>query len=679
MTPLQRYFPPAVVGICAVVLLVLLLPETDPEKELHLCEAGKIVIYDQGRPKPLDSFARTTLLQISNRQEWRNESDHMQPAIQWYLDVTSHASKFNTDSENLPAFRIENAKLRSMLNLPDQAPAQFGDKADKQTKYLYSFKDLKPSYKQIQEAGKELARADPSQLDPLETAIFELAEQAILYKERISLFESPHKVFRIENDQLLEFLLLEQRPGDYRYSLEEFSPRVPLLMREAERVRERGEDKAASELKAYEKKLLELENNLNRYFAMVTNRSDTLLVVPPSGPAGEWQSFADAGRGSDFEKVLIAYQKGNAESFNTTVREYREKQAREFPSIATKTSFETYYNHAQPFYQCIWLYFVVFFLSCLSWLGWTEPLRRGAFWLILVTLTLHTLALFARMYLLGRPLVFIHNLYGTAVFIGWMCAWVGLGSELIFRNGLGLAVGSFIGFATSILAHNMAAGDTLEVVVAVLDTNFWLATHVTIVNSGYAATMFAGVLGIVYIGVGVLSNGMDKAFSRILGQMMYGVFGFAILFSFVGTVLGGIWADQSWGRFWGWDPKENGALLIVIMNALIMHARWSGLVQARGMAVLAALGNVIVLWSWFYVNMLNVGLHKYGPLESTGAWWLMSIMGSQILIAGVGLIPMRFWRSYATLQAPEKLAAPPARPSRPEKPHGGLSTGITPA
>jgi ABC-type transport system involved in cytochrome c biogenesis permease subunit len=679
MTQLHRYFPAAVVGICAVFLFAFLLPEVDPEEELHLGEAGKIVVYDQGRPKPLDSFARTTLLQISNRQEWRDESGRMEPAIRWYFDVTSHADSHNSESENLPAFRIENPKLRSLLKLSDQSSTKPGDKSDKQTKYLYSFKALKPSYKLIHDGGKELAQSDPSQLSPLETEFLELATQAIFYNEVISLYESPHKVFRIENDQLLEFLLLEQRPGDYRYSLEEFSPRVPLLLREAERVRTRGEEK----LKAYEKKLLELESNLNRYFAMVSNRSDTLLVVPPSGPSGEWQSYAKAGQGSDFDNVLHAYAESQKatkkDEFNKTVRKYREKQAKEMPGIAAKASFESYYNHAQPFYQCIWLYFIVFVLSCFSWLGWTEPLRRGAFWLILVTLTLHSLSLFARMYLLGRPLVFIHNLYGTAVFIGWMCAWVGLGSELIFRNGLGTAVGSFIGFATSILAHNLAAGDTLEVVVAVLDTNFWLATHVTIVNSGYAATMFAGVLGIVLIGVGVLSNGMDKPLYRVLGQMMYGVFGFAILFSFVGTVLGGIWADQSWGRFWGWDPKENGALLIVIMNALILHARWSGLVQARGMAVLAVLGNVIVLWSWFYVNMLNVGLHKYGPLESTGAWWLMSVMGSQVLIAGVGLIPMRYWRSYATLQAPERPTAPSTRPTRQEMPRGGVSTGITPA
>ena len=74
--------------------------------------------------------------------------------------------------------------------------------------------------------------------------------------------------------------------------------------------------------------------------------------------------------------------------------------------------------------------------------------------------------------------------------------------------------------------------------------------------------------------------------SKALGTVIYGVICFATMLSFIGTVLGGIWADQSWGRFWGWDPKENGALLIVIWNALILHARWAGLVKQRGTAVL---------------------------------------------------------------------------------------------
>ncbi len=100
-----------------------------------------------------------------------------------------------------------------------------------------------------------------------------------------------------------------------------------------------------------------------------------------------------------------------------------------------------------------------------------------------------------------------------------------------------------------------------------------------------------------------------------MSRMIYGTLCFGIIFSFVGTVLGGLWADDSWGRFWGWDPKENGALMIVLWNALVLHARWDGLVKGRGMALLAVVGNIVTAWSWFGVNELGVGLHSYGVSE----------------------------------------------------------------
>src|SRR5262249_16030327 len=150
----------------------------------------------------------------------------------------------------------------------------------------------------------------------------------------------------------------------------------------------------------------------------------------------------------------------------------------------------------------------------------------------------------------------------------------------------------------------------------------------------YGATFVAGLLGAGLILAGVFTPKLDRGLFRTLGQILYGVLCFATLFSFVGTVLGGIWADQSWGRFWGWDPKEKGALLIVLMNALILHARWAGLVQQRGMAVLAVPGNIIVLWSWFGVNMLGLGLHSYGFIAST-FWGMIGADVVHLAIAGV--------------------------------------------
>jgi hypothetical protein len=133
--------------------------------------------------------------------------------------------------------------------------------------------------------------------------------------------------------------------------------------------------------------------------------------------------------------------------------------------------------------------------------------------------------------------------------------------------------------------------------------------------------------------------------------MVYGIVCFAALFSFVGTVLGGIWADQSWGRFWGWDPKENGALMIVIWNALILHARWGGLVRERGLMNLAIGGNIVTAWSWFGVNMLGIGLHSYGFMDAAFRW-LMLFMGLQVALIVIGSMPQRLWRSFRGMSQP---------------------------
>ena len=278
-----------------------------------------------------------------------------------------------------------------------------------------------------------------------------------------------------------------------------------------------------------------------------------------------------------------------------------------------------------------------------SWIGWTQPLRRASIWLLWFTFGLHTFALVARVYISGRPP--ITNLYSTAIFIGWAVVLLSLVLESIQKLGLGNIVASVIGFITLFLAYNLSLdGDTFIVLQAVLDTQFWLATHVITINLGYAATYAAGAWGIVYLLCTHVFPVLDQdARSKVL-RTLYGTLCFAIFFSFVGTVLGGLWADDSWGRFWGWDPKENGALMIVLWNALVLHSRWGGLVKGRGLATLAVAGNIVTTWSYFGVNEYGVGLHAYGASESSTATWLLVFAATQLAIIALGLMPQRWFQ-----------------------------------
>jgi cytochrome c biogenesis factor len=182
---------------------------------------------------------------------------------------------------------------------------------------------------------------------------------------------------------------------------------------------------------------------------------------------------------------------------------------------------------------------------------------------------------------------------------------------------------------------------------AVLDTNIWLATHVVAITTGYSAMFLAGMLAIIYVIRGVFTRSLKKETADSLARMTYGVVCFATLFSFVGTVLGGIWADQSWGRFWGWDPKENGAVLIVLWCAIILHARWGGFIRQRGLMIMSIFGNVVTSFSWFGVNMLGVGLHSYGFMQKAFPW-LCGFILSQLALMAIAAMPLERWRSFRT-------------------------------
>jgi ABC-type transport system involved in cytochrome c biogenesis permease subunit len=294
------------------------------------------------------------------------------------------------------------------------------------------------------------------------------------------------------------------------------------------------------------------------------------------------------------------------------------------------------------------LYLLAFVLGCFAWVGWTKPLQRASTWLCIFTVCVHTLALVARMYISGRPP--ITTLYTSALFVGWVCVVIGLLMELYSKLGVANVVASFTGFIALLIGYKLTTGvvsfkgDTFTVLMAVLDTNFWLATHVTCVTAGYGATLFAGTLGIVYVVRGVLTPSLTPPIAKELGRMIYGTVCFAIFFSFFGTVLGGLWADDSWGRFWGWDPKENGALIIVLWNAVVLHAYWGRMVNERGLAVLVIVGNIVTAWSWFGVNELGVGLHSYGFTEGV-LLTLADIVAILLAIIGIGMLPRKLWLS----------------------------------
>lgn len=464
-----------------------------------------------------------------------------------------------------------------------------------------------------------------------------------------------HKVFRIEHDDVLTLMKLEARPGSFRYSLEELRPQYPALIQQAQAASQKPD--TARDL--VDTKVLELYNQIEVYRRIAAFEAP--LIIPPaqSGsdnwlPLGsEKQDLNLTTSANAWYTALKTYQNGDIAQFNANAKTYLNYLKKQQPELFPKTQMEQRFNITQPFYQAM-IFFVLSFLLCVfSWMFWADSLNKSAFYVVVFTSVLFTLALGVRMYLQGRPPV--TNLYSSAIFVGWIAVLMGLGIEWFVKNGFGTVMTSITGFSALLVAQNLAGdGDTMEMMRAVLDTNFWLATHVTTVTMGYSASYLAGFMAIVLVIMGVFTRKLDKDLYGKISAMIYGTVAFATLFSFVGTVLGGIWADQSWGRFWGWDPKENGAVMIVLWNAIILHARWGGLAKRQGIALMAIGGNIITTWSWFGVNMLGVGLHSYGFTDS-GFIGMVGFVLFNLLLICIGSLPEEMWRSFRSFASKAQL------------------------
>jgi ABC-type transport system involved in cytochrome c biogenesis permease subunit len=761
------FVPTVVVGAC-VLYLGGVYGRMKPKDNFDVDMLARTPVLEGGRVKPLDTVARVYLRKISHKSDFTDEKGNEYPAIRWYLD-TLGSDPNNPDEAAWQhrVIRIENDQVLHELKLPLREGLR------------YSWKELFEKFDDIA-AKSEKIMAKKRAGKPLEPAEIKMLDLA----EKMDLITKIARGAGADTEQNKFHLIPPTESGGSWTSL-------GLL-------RVKAEEKGVEHLFASMQKYVEAHTTDDELRQMVGKNADAEQIENLRKVFFR-SSLADLGRlkgdastevrnflrskippaelqmmkseADEIVKARIAANPGAAEwdrliqlrkekkytEFNTALAEYRDKH----PDAATpdevrRIKKELNYNRFAPFLRCIGLYVIAFILSvvgflfkAVEWPRLGESLRRSAVGVLLLAFVVHLGGLLVRMDLMNYTLVFVTNLYSSAVFIGCGCVALGLLLEKIFPIGIAAIVASVLGVATTIVAHNLATEDTLEMMQAVLDTNFWLATHVTTVTLGYTATFVAGFLGAAYaflmfcsvirdsfkapgppgpdrllaygaaafglvflplsvgwvlfdalakfevipsilgellryamVAVGglyfillcaaragtenaapqgwpsavprfaqpVAAMGLTPQLSKILGQMIYGVVAFATILSFIGTVLGGIWADQSWGRFWGWDPKENGAVLIVLWNALILHARWCGLVKTRGIAVLAIVGNMITAWSWFGTNQLGIGLHAYG-FDTRLADGCTNFWFSMAVVAAVGLIPQRFWSTTAPAAA----------------------------
>lgn len=589
-------------------------------------EFSQMPVLLNGRVQPWDSVAKNSLLMLRGKstvlltdkpQEELGFAEKAKvkkmTAMEWLLEAMTRPELADTRY----VFRIDNGEVLNTLKLPVE-------------RKFFTFNEIRPNFEHVQHEA-----------DRIREQRIEDQAQTAYQKGVMKLNFAVNLYFRIKNSikpenqrSFAEFIQKGQ---------EQIMPGLAALGKAEKREEHNAED-------------LQGIMQLYRQYDMLSRVAYPLIIPPKSGKKQEdWANIGttlkETLRGGEIPKPVLAYAKmadaytnEKPQEFNQQVDEYRGFLAGTYTPELKKGAQENFYNHYAPFIKSIAVYLVAFLFGCAFWMNWAPWTRRTAYYLLILAAVVHTSGLIFRMYLEARPPV--TNLYSSAIFVGWGAVLLGIVLERIWKDGIGGVTAAAVGVATLIIAHNLSlGGDTMEMLRAVLDTNFWLATHVTMITLGYSAMFVAGFLAIVFVVRGFFTSTLNAATARALNRMVYGIICFATLFSFVGTVLGGIWADQSWGRFWGWDPKENGALLIVIWCAVILHARWGGMMRDRGLMATAIFGNVITAFSWFGVNMLGVGLHSYGFMDAAFKW-LMIFNATQVAFIALAMVPLKYWKSF---------------------------------
>ncbi len=575
-----------------------LTTKTKPKEVANLSVFSHLAILHEGRVKPLDTFASNLLLQFSG-----DTTVNRKPAIRWFARFLFAPETVLSDK----IFLINHPDIPGALNMEPEPHRR------------YSFEQIEPGLAKLQELAVKANAIDSKSRTIVEQEILRLDNNVRLFigLARSFDFVFPHPDFGINDARVKE--LLELPADQNQFSFLDIAMRANLIQTATQDL----EQKDQNEWTKQQRIVMQLLSNLYQWSQFY--QGIPLAIVPAMDTASEewlspWEAIIEnfqqeKGRNEviDLSDMVKAYYAGRQVDFDLSARAFADSiLSRSDGKLARKLdglSLEVLYNRWNLFLAAKIFYLLAFFSLLFSLLFPRGRLEKLGLVLTVVGFIPHAIGLFLRVIILNRPPV--SSLYETFIFVGFVTCLLGLILERIHKKGLGVVVASVSGFIFLTIAGKYAAeGDTLRMLVAVLNSNFWLSTHVLSITTGYGGVCVAGILGHVYILQAMSKKGpqvLEDTYRHILG-----VLGFGLTMTFLGTNLGGIWADQSWGRFWGWDPKENGALLIVLWCTILFHARVGEMIGPLEMAVGTVIGIIVVMWAWFGVNLLNVGLHSYG-------------------------------------------------------------------
>ncbi len=599
----------------------------DPE----IIEAVKsLPIQDGGRVKPFASYAGFELLRINGKRKIRFQSNGEKVSIgaeEWMLDCFFRPHL----AEQFRCIRVENDDVLRQINLEVE---------DRKRRDHYSFAELRTSWKEFGELTQKYAqmRENREELDQHASQVEALAKTVISYSKVVGHFALANERIEIQGTE-----------GARSMPVSTFLKAWPVLRNELAKQMETGQELPEQIRESMDKLFRSLE---------MASTSEIRMYPPLEEEQEDWslvnQSLSEYFTSNQLDEeslaILIEWEtlvdlyNTDEKAFKTAFLAYID--ACKTRSVARgeflKHESELKYYKKEYFFQAMFPLLLGFLIVAVSWLSpgskWSKWMQYGAWFFALWGLYLVTSGIVHRCILLERPPV--GNLYDTIPFIAGVALLVLLLTELITRRGLCLGLALIVGGLGMLLVYRFEMGDGsdhMDPLVAVLRSNYWLTTHVIAITMGYAGGLVMSALSVTYVLARLLNLiGEDPSQRRFMTRVAYGMLCFTLLFSLVGTILGGVWANDSWGRFWGWDPKENGALMIVLWVLAVMHARMAGWIREWGFHACSVFTTVIVCFSWFHVNFLGTGLHSYGFSGGDGMRWLnivYSIFATIMIIA----------------------------------------------
>lgn len=347
-----------------------------------------------------------------------------------------------------------------------------------------------------------------------------------------------------------------------------------------------------------------------------------LTIVPWVKKGGGWSSPVDLRASSDvrakkvlstFGKLAEAWKRADASAFaeeaSSLSGQLRSMDPERYPE-RSELDRELLYNRLNA-YGWAWKAYLLAFLVLLFF-GFRDKvwLRRLGVLLALVGFGFHATGIGLRWAIAGRAPV--SDMYESLVFMSWGVMAIGIGLEFIYKTRFFVFGASLMGFLALMFSEHLPLDSSINPLVPVLAHTSWLSIHVMTIMLSYSAFALAMGLAHIVLGIQIFRPGKTLVL-RELSSLLYKTLQVGVLFLAAGIAFGAIWANESWGRYWGWDPKETWSLITFFIYMIIIHARFAAWIGSFGLAILSIVGFLSVVMTYYGVNyVLASGLHSYG-------------------------------------------------------------------